>query len=58
MIGQVTGYIMPPHFYSKCGFGFALAQSIIFFYSVWADSVCRNHFWEKLVKNSFIPKIG
>ena len=43
------------HLYSKCGLRFALTQSIKKFDSVWAH---RNNFWENLVKNIFIHKIG
>ena len=46
------------HFYSKCGLRFALAESIKKCDSVWGLWVHRNHFWENLVKNSFILKIG
>ena len=48
-----------PHLYCKCGLRFALAQRIIFFlFCVWFFSCALFLFWENLVKNIFIPKIG
>ena len=49
---------MGGHLYSKCGLGFALAQSIKKLFCVGTLFMCTFHFWENFVKNSFIPKIG
>ena len=51
-------YTNATHLYSKCGRRFALAQSITKIILLWHFSCAIFNFWEKLVKNIFIPKIG
>ena len=57
-IGDHIYYTNGGYSYSKCGLGFALAQSIKKFILCGQISCSLILFWENLVKNISIPKIG